>query len=68
MICRSKEELTNDVGLLLDDCNHLESKSKMLLFTIEEIKKEEEWEKDGDFREAVEENWGVLINFSGKMK
>jgi hypothetical protein len=65
---RPKEELTNDVGLLLDDCHALESKSKMLEFTIEEIKGEEGWEQDGDFRDAVEENWGVLVKFCQKMK
>jgi len=26
----------------------------MLEFTIEEIKKEENWEDDGDFRDAIE--------------
>lgn len=40
----------------------------MLEFTISEIKKEEDWEKDGDFTDAIEENWSVLIKFCGQMK
>ena len=65
---KPKEQLTNDVGLLLDGCLTLESKSCQLQFTIDEIKKEEDWEKDGDFREAVEDNWKVLFRFCEEMR
>jgi hypothetical protein len=41
------------VGLLLDECRTIESKCTMLQYSIDEIKKEEEWDKDPDFTEAV---------------
>jgi len=40
----------------------------MLEYSIEEIKQEESWELDGDFREAVEDNWAVVIRLSSQMK
>lgn len=42
------------MGLLLDQVNSLESKINQLQYSIEEIQKEDNWENDGDFVEAIE--------------
>ena len=41
---------------------------RMLDQTITEIKEEEEWEKDPDFKEAVEDDLAVIIRMSAEMK
>ena len=38
------------------------------MYSIEEIKKEDQWEEDRDFTEAVQENWGHILKFSTQMK
>lgn len=50
---RPKNELTNDIGLLLDECRTIESKCKKLEYSIDEIKGEEKWDEDEDYKEAV---------------
>lgn len=40
----------------------------MLEYSIEEIKKEEQWHNDPDYMEAVEDNWKVLLRLCQEMK
>jgi L-rhamnose isomerase len=40
----------------------------MLEYSINEIKSEEKWEEDPDFKEAVEEDWKVIVRLCKEMK
>lgn len=52
---------------MLDDCRTIESKCKMLEYSIEEIKGEENWDEDEDYKEAIEENWACIVRLCGEM-
>lgn len=68
ILFRPKNELTNDVGLLLDTIKSSENKIKMLQFSIKEIQSEDNWEGDADFTEAIEDNWAAIIRLTCDMK
>ena len=45
-------------------CHSIESKCRMLEFSIGEIRAEEGWQEDADLVEAVEDNWKVVVRLS----
>ena len=57
-----------DLNLILDKITSNESKINMLIFSNDAMQEEQGWEADMDFREAIEDNFTIMLRLSQEMK